>query len=241
MLLNNTVRITCLSYPEVKPLICYGPRPGRQPRRPARPGARQSRAHGEHHGAVRWHGRSPLSPGPAPRDRLRSPSRHPPRRRDHRDRQHRRRPVDARAQDLPRPRHRHVHPRGRHRSRARLGPARGDVEHEGGARRVRRGADVVRARRPRPGHPSGPHPDARRRLLPLPGDRGAVPSLAARRPAPADERRPRRDPRRRRRRRLPLRASGRALPGVLGAAARGGARRGRGGRRSRRRDSCARA
>ncbi len=40
-------------------------------------------------------------------------------------------------------------------------------------------ADVVRARRPRPGHPPGPYPDARRRLPALAGDRCSVPAVAA--------------------------------------------------------------
>ena len=61
-----------------------------------------------------------------------------------------------------------------------LGPARRDVEREGGAGGVRRGADLVRPRRPRRRHPPGPHPDARRRLPALRGDRGALPALAAR-------------------------------------------------------------
>ena len=137
------------------------------------------------------------------------------------DRQHRRRHLGARAQGLPRPRHRDVHPRRRHRPRARLGPARRDVERQGRAGGVRRGADLVRPRRPRPRHPPGAHPDARRRLPAVRGHRGAVPALAhadygERTPA-ADDRRPRRDPRRDRRPRVAERAAGRALPGVLGA------------------------
>ena len=68
----------------------------------------------------------------------------------------------------------------------------------------------------------------------LRGDRGAVPPLAARGAAAADDRRPGRDARGDRRPRVAERPPGRALPGVLGAAARRGARRGRGVRRPRR-------
>ena len=46
------------------------------------------------------------------------------------------------------------------------------------ARGVRRGADLVRPRRPRHRHAPGPHPDARRRLPALRGHRGALPALA---------------------------------------------------------------
>ena len=66
------------------------------------------------------------------------------------------------------------------------------------------------------------------------GDRGAVPALAARGAAAADDRRPGRDPRRGRRPRGRERAPGRALPGVLGAAARRGPGRGRAVRGARR-------
>ena len=173
------------------------------------------------------HGRGPLPPGTPPR--LASgacPG--GPRRRGHGGRQHRRRPLGARAQGLSRPRHRDVHPRRRHRPRAGLGPPRRDLERQGRARGVRRGADLVRARRPRRRHPPGPHPDARRRLPALPGDRGALPALAAGRAAAADDRRPGRDPRRDRRPGVAQRPPGRALPGVLGAAARRGPGRGRG-------------
>ena len=91
-----------------------------------------------------------------------------------------------------------------HRPRARLGSRRGDLARQGGARGVRRGADLVRSRRPRPGHPPRAHPDARRRLPAQRGDRGPVP--AAGRPgrgAAADDRRPGRDPRGDRRPRRP--------------------------------------
>ena len=57
--------------------------------------------------------------------------------------------------------------------------------------------DLVRPRRPRPRHPPGPHPDARRRLPALPGHRGPRRPLAARRDRAADERPAGRDPRRR--------------------------------------------
>ena len=89
-----------------------------------------------------------------------------------------------------------------------LGSARRDVERQGRAGGVRRGADLVRPRRPRPRHPPRAHPDARRRLPALRGHRGAVPALAARRAAAADDRRPGRDPRRDRRPRVARAASG---------------------------------
>src|SRR5204863_65286 len=85
---------------------------------------------------------------------------------------------------------------------------------------VRRGADVVRTRRPRPGHPSGPYPDARRRLPALAGDRGAVPALAhsplrAGCPAAAAVGRPRGDARRDPRPGIAERTSGgRRRPGL---------------------------
>ena len=63
---------------------------------------------------------------------------------------------------------------------------------------------------------------------------------SARRHAAADDRRPGRDPHRDRRPRGPERPPGRALPGVLGPAARRGARRDRRRRRPRRRDPGAR-
>ena len=100
--------------------------------------------------------------------------------------------------------------------------------------------------RPRHRHPPRPHPDARGRLHAVAGDRGAVPPLAdaaarSERPPPADERRPGRDPHRHRRPRQPERAVGHPLPGVLGAAARRGARRGGAGRRPGHLDPGARA
>ena len=183
------------------------------------------------HGAVRRHGRSEVPAGPPPRRPPRPAAGRRPGRRGHRRGQHRRRPLGARAQGLSRPRHGDVHPRRRHRPRARVGTARRDVERQGGARGVRRGADLVRPRRPRHRHPPGAHPDARRRLPALRGDRGAVPALAAGRAPAADDRRPRRDARRDRRPREAQRPPGGALPGVLGAAARRGA--GRGGARGR--------
>ena len=95
------------------------------------------------------------------------------------------------------------------------------MERQGGARGVRRRTDLVRPRRPRLRDARRPHPDARRRLQPHRGHRGAVRALAAGRAAAPDERRPGRDPCRHRRRRTAARAAqGRALPGVLGAAAR---------------------
>ena len=96
-----------------------------------------------------------------------------------------------------------------------VGPHGRDLAREGGAGGVRSRADLVRAGRPRPGHPPRPHADARGRLPAVRGDRGAVPAVAARRTAAADERRPGGDPRRRRRRHRALRPPGRALPGVL--------------------------
>ncbi len=179
-------------------------------------------------------GGAQVPPGPPARNQVRNATRCRRRRRGHRHRQHCRRPVDPRAQGVPRPRHRHVHAGRRDRPRARLGPTRRDVERQGRARGVRRGADLVRPRRPRRRHPPGPHPDARRGLPALRRDRGAVPALAARRAAAPDDRRPGRDPRRDRRPRLPQRPPGRALPGVLGATARRGPRRDRDLRRARR-------
>ena len=87
------------------------------------------------------------------------------------------------------------------------------------------GADLVRPRRPRPRHPPRAHPDARRRLPAQRGHRGAVRPLAAGRAAAADDRRPGRDPRRRSTTRTAERPQGRALPGVLGPAARRRCRR----------------
>ena len=96
---------------------------------------------------------------------------------DHRllgDRQRRRRRVDVRRPHLPRPRHLHVHPRRRNRPRTRLGSPRRDLARQGGTRGLRRAARLVRPRRPRSGHPSGPQPDAAGRLSAFGGDRGAV-------------------------------------------------------------------
>ena len=133
------------------------------------------------------------------------------RRRGHRRRQHRRRHLAARAEGLPRPRHRDVHPRRRHRPRARAGAARDETwQRQGGARGVRRRADLVRPRRPRPRHPPRAHPDARRRL---PAQRRSPRRCAALAGSPgvaaaADDRRPGRDPRRHRRPRRAQRAGG---------------------------------
>ena len=85
-------------------------------------------------------------------------------RRGHRHRQHRRRHHAVRPARLPRPGHRDVHPRRRHPRGAGLGPRRRDLRGQGGARGVRRGAGLVRPRRPRHRHPRRAHPDARRRL-----------------------------------------------------------------------------
>ncbi len=113
-----------------------------------------------------------------------------------RGRQRRRRRVDVRRADLPGPRHLHVHPGRRHRPRARLGSSRRNLARQGGTRRLRRAARLVRPRRPRPGHPSGPQPDAAGRLSAVAGDRGAVRPMVARRTAAARQRRPQRNPRR---------------------------------------------
>ena len=196
---------------------------------------------------VRRRRRRPLPPGAPPAAR-------PGRQRDRGDgrREHRRRPLAPRPEGLPRPRHHHVHPRRRHRPRARVGAPRRVLARQGGARGVRRRADLVRAGRPGPGDPPRPHPDARRRLPALGGDRGALRPVAARGAAAPDDRRPRRDPRRRRRRARAVGTAGGPLPGVLDPAAARRCRRVRSSRsgstrprrpracsrRSRRRTSC---
>ena len=92
------------------------------------------------------------------------------------------------------------------------GRARRDLAGQGRTRDLRRRADLVRPRRPRPRHPSGAHPDARRRLPAVGRDRRAVPALAARGAAAADDRPAVRDPRRGRTRRG---APGHPFPGVV--------------------------
>ena len=153
------------------------------------------------------------------------------RRRGHRRRQHRRRHLGARAQGLPRPRHRDVHPRRRHRPRARLGPPRRDLERQGRSSRrtawSRPGSASATATSP----PTWSAPRCstpatrcravtealcRRWLAPGPASVRLLPMTDDRVETHVADRRPRRAER----------APGRALPGVLGAAARRGAGRG---------------
>src|SRR6266540_3989098 len=87
--------------------------------------------------AGRWHRRVPLparaAQGPAGR-------------RDHRGGEHRGRHHPVRAPGLSGPRHSDVHAGWRHLEGARLGPRGRDLGDQGGTGRVRRGADLVRAR-----------------------------------------------------------------------------------------------
>ena len=134
-------------------------------------------------------------------------------------RQRRRRCLDARRAHLPRPRHLYVHLRWRDRPRTWLG-SRDDLACEGGTRRLRRAARLVRVGRPRPGHPPGAQSDAQGGIPVVGRDRGALRTVAARCPAPPGDRRPKRNPRHRHRsradraRRSPPCDS---LPGVVGA------------------------
>ena len=96
------------------------------------------------------------------------------------------------------------------------GRAERDLVGQGGAGRLRRRPDVVRARRPGHRHPPRAHPDAAGGLPAVAGHRGAVRPLAAGRRLMPSQRRPGRDPRRGRRPGVRRASAGHPLPGVVG-------------------------
>ena len=103
------------------------------------------------------------------------------------------------------------------------GRTRRDLARQGGARGVRRRADLVRARRPGPRHPPGAHPDARGRLPAV----ARSPRRCARAGSPGSRLLPMTDDRVETHVVVddpdePSRPAGHALPGVLGAPARRG-------------------
>ena len=125
---KNTVGITRLSYTGSQGGIWYWPSAanrmttcvtsavpttGPTRRTAGQAPVRQATRHALDHGAVGRRGRGPLPAGPPARRTPRRAARRRRRRRGHRRRQHRRRHLAARAEGLPRPRHRDVHPRRR--------------------------------------------------------------------------------------------------------------------------------
>ena len=123
------------------------------------------------------------------------PGRGRPRRQDHRHRQHRRRHHPVRPARLPGPGHGDVHARRRHQPRAGLGARGRDVQRRRGARRLRRRAVLVHARRPRLRDPHPAQPAARVRPAALRRHPGALRALAAGGRAHPDVRRQDRNPR----------------------------------------------